>query len=47
MSQKILKKIGEIDLIKELSMTAEKNREEMLSARMKSFNKIIFEFAQP
>lgn len=47
MSQKILKKIGQIDLVKELAMAAEENREEMLMKKMKSCNDLIIEIAQP
>lgn len=47
LSQKLMNKISQIDLIKEMAMVGEDKREELLKSKLKTYKNIVYEIVQP
>ena len=47
LSQKLMKKISQIDLIKEMTMLGEDRREELVKSKLKTYKNIVLEIVQP
>lgn len=47
LSQKLMKKISQIDLIKEMAMVGEDKREELVKSKLKTYKNIVIEIVQP
>lgn len=47
LSKKLMKKISQIDLIKEMAMVGEDKREELVKSKLKTYKNIVYEIVQP
>lgn len=47
LSQKLMKQISQIDLIKEMATVTEDKREELVKSKLKTYKNIVYEIVQP